>query len=50
VGSSVARAYGLGQGVPTTYFIDRDGIVRATSLGEMDAATIAKHLSTVIAK
>lgn len=50
VGSSVARAYGLGQGVPTTFFIDRDGIVRATSLGEMDAAAIAKNLSTVSAK
>jgi cytochrome c biogenesis protein CcmG, thiol:disulfide interchange protein DsbE len=50
VGSSVARAYGLGQGVPTTYFIDKDGIVRATSLGEMDAATIAKNLSTVNAR
>ena len=50
VGSSVARAYGLGQGVPTTYFIDRDGVVRATSLGEMDAATIAKNLSLVNAR
>jgi thiol-disulfide isomerase/thioredoxin len=47
VGSAVARAYGLGQGVPTTFFIDPDGIVRATSLGEMDALTIAKNLSTV---
>ena len=43
----IARAYGLGQGVPTTFFIDRDGIVRATSLGEMDTATIARDLSTV---
>ena len=48
VGSVVARAYGLGQGVPTTFFIDKDGIVRATSLGEMDTATIARDLSTVI--
>lgn len=47
VGSSVARAYGLGQGVPTTFFIDADGIVRATSLGEMDSLTIATNLSTV---
>ena len=50
VGSSVARAYGLGQGVPTTFFIDKDGIVRAASLGEMDTATIAKDLSTVSAR
>ena len=47
VGSAVARAYGLGQGVPTTFFIDADGIVRATTVGEMDALTIAKGLSTV---
>ena len=50
VGSAVARAYGLGQGVPTTFFIDKDGIVRAASLGEMDTATIAKDLSTVSAR
>lgn len=50
VGSSVARAYGLGQGVPTTFFIDGAGIVRATSLGEMDAATIATNLGTVKGK
>jgi thiol-disulfide isomerase/thioredoxin len=47
VGTVVARAYGLGQGVPTTFFIDAAGIVRATSLGEMDALTIATNLSTV---
>ncbi|MDP9320675.1 MAG: TlpA family protein disulfide reductase [Chloroflexota bacterium] len=47
VGSAVARAYGLGQGVPTTFFIDANGIVRAASLGEMDTLTIATNLSTV---
>ena len=47
VGSTVARAYGLGQGVPTTFFIDANGIVRAASLGEMDTLTIATNLSTV---
>src|SRR6266540_4650607 len=47
VGSAVARAYGLGQGVPTTFFIDADGIVRAAHLGEMDVLTIATDLSTV---
>ena len=47
VGTAVARRYGLGDGVPTTYFIDRDGIIRATSLGEMDATKIAAGLSTV---
>ncbi|HEX9495225.1 MAG TPA: TlpA disulfide reductase family protein [Candidatus Limnocylindria bacterium] len=48
VGTAVARRYGLGDGVPTTYFIDRDGIIRATSLGEMDATKIAAGLSTVM--
>jgi thiol-disulfide isomerase/thioredoxin len=47
VGSVVARAYGLGQGVPTTFFIDADGIIRAASLGEMDTLKIATNLSTV---
>jgi tetrahydromethanopterin S-methyltransferase subunit C len=43
----VARAYGLGQGVPTSFFIDGGGVVRAVALGAMDTATIAKNLSTV---
>ena len=47
VGSSVARAYGLGQGVPTSFFIDGGGVIRAVALGAMDTATIAKNLSTV---
>jgi cytochrome c biogenesis protein CcmG/thiol:disulfide interchange protein DsbE len=46
VGSVVARAYGFG-GVPQTFFIDADGIVRATWLGEMDTLKIATNLSTV---
>jgi thiol-disulfide isomerase/thioredoxin len=48
VGSSVARAYGLGQGVPTSFFIDGGGVVRAVALGAMDTAAIAKNLSTVM--
>ena len=47
VGTVVARKYGLGDGVPTTYFIDADGIVRATHLGEMDLVQIATGLSAV---
>ena len=47
VGNAVALAYGLGQGVPTSFFIDSDGVVRAVALGPMDTATIAKNLSTV---
>jgi thiol-disulfide isomerase/thioredoxin len=45
VGSAVARAYGLGEGVPTTYFIGADGIVRAAVVGEMDGARIAAGLA-----
>jgi thiol-disulfide isomerase/thioredoxin len=48
VGSSVARAYGLGQGVPTSFFIDGGGVVRAVALGAMDTAAIAKNPSTVM--
>jgi len=47
VGNAVALAYGLGQGVPTSFFIDSAGVVRAVALGPMDTATIAKNLSTV---
>lgn len=47
VGNAVALAYGLGQGVPTSFFIDSDGVVRAVALGPMDAASIARNLSTV---
>ena len=47
VGSRVARAYLVGEGVPQTFFIDTDGIVRAAWLGEMDTLKIATNLSTV---
>jgi thiol-disulfide isomerase/thioredoxin len=47
VGEATARAYGLGRGVPTTFFIDADGVIRAASVGEMDVLTIATNLSTV---
>ncbi|MDQ6858060.1 MAG: TlpA family protein disulfide reductase [Chloroflexota bacterium] len=47
VGSAAARAYGLGSGVPTSFFIDRDGIIRSVSVGEMDVPAIARNLSTV---
>lgn len=45
VGEATARAYGLGTGVPTTFFIDAEGVVRARSVGEMDTLTIATNLS-----
>jgi thiol-disulfide isomerase/thioredoxin len=47
VGTAAARAYGLGQGVPTSFFIDSGGVVRAVALGAMDSTALAKNLSTV---
>ncbi len=47
VGSVVARKYELGSGVPDTFFIGRDGIVKAVVLGEMDDAKIATGIAAV---
>ncbi len=47
VGSVVARKYELGSGVPDTFFIGRDGIVKAAVLGEMDGAKIAAGIAAV---
>ncbi len=45
VGSVLARKYELGSGVPDTFFIGRDGIIKASVLGEMDEAKLATGLS-----
>jgi thiol-disulfide isomerase/thioredoxin len=47
VGTALARKYELGSGVPDTFFIGRDGIVRAAVLGEMDDAKIATGIAAV---
>ena len=47
VGTVVARKYELGSGVPDTFFIGRDGIVKAAVLGEMDDAKIATGIAAV---
>ncbi len=47
VGTIVARKYELGSGVPDTFFIGRDGIVKAAVLGEMDEAKIATGIAAV---
>ncbi len=41
---TVAQHYRL-LGMPTTYFIDRDGIVRMFGSGQIDAATIKEELA-----
>lgn len=47
VGTVLARRYELGSGVPDTFFIGRDGIVKASVLGEMDDAKIATGIAAV---
>lgn len=40
--SAIARSYGV-VGLPTTFFIDAKGIVRAKIVGEADEATFERH-------
>lgn len=40
--SKIARQYGV-VGLPTTYFVDGKGIVRAKLIGEADEATFERH-------
>jgi len=42
------RINGPVKGVPASYFIDRDGIVRARSFAAMDAATIQENLALIL--
>jgi len=43
----VALAYRI-LGLPTSVFVDGEGIVRAVNVGPMSAATIEKHLATIL--
>lgn len=45
--NSTWNAY-LGVGVPSTYFIDRQGVVRATSLGPITATSLPLQIATII--
>lgn len=40
--SAIARNYGV-VGLPTTFFVDGDGVVRAKLIGEIDEAVFEKH-------
>ena len=40
--AKIAKRYGV-VGLPTTYFIDARGIVRAKLIGEADEATFERH-------
>lgn len=47
--SAIARKYGV-VGLPTTYFVDAGGIVRAKVVGEADEATFDRHVLALIGK
>lgn len=40
--SSIARSYGV-VGLPTTYFVDAQGVIRAKIIGEADEATFERQ-------
>ena len=46
-GERVARDYGI-LGPPETYFIGRDGIIRARQIGQISAASLDEKLATII--
>jgi peroxiredoxin len=45
--AAVARRWGV-VGLPTTYFIGRDGTIHQKVVGEMDSATFAQHAETLL--
>ncbi|HEX9269394.1 MAG TPA: TlpA disulfide reductase family protein [Candidatus Limnocylindria bacterium] len=47
VGTVVAQRYRLSSGVPSTFFVDRDGVIRHLYLGEMDEAKLADGLRRI---
>ena len=45
--SAIARSYGV-VGLPTTFFIDGQGIVRGKIVGEADEVTFARHVQELL--
>lgn len=45
--SKIAKSYGV-VGLPTTYLIDGQGIVRGKIIGETDAAMFERHIQTLL--
>ena len=45
--SAIARSYGV-VGLPTTFFIDGQGVVRGKIIGEADEATFARHVQALL--
>ena len=48
--ANLGREYGGVLGLPLTYLIDRDGLVRARFQGETDLKTMEKRLQTILAQ
>lgn len=48
-GDRVARVYGV-SGIPTTIFVDADGIVRAVVHGSVRAATLQRNVALILAR
>ena len=48
--ANLGRKYGGVLGLPLTYLIDRDGVVRARIQGESDLKTMEKRLQTILAQ
>ena len=46
-GEQVARDYGI-LGPPETYFIGRDGIIRARQIGQISAASLDAKLAAIL--
>lgn len=36
------------RGLPTTFFIDRDGMIRSVWAGEMNSITLAEHIAKIV--
>ena len=45
--SNIARSYGV-VGLPTTFFVDAGGVIRAKIVGEADEATFERHAVKLI--
>jgi thiol-disulfide isomerase/thioredoxin len=45
-GAQASRAYGV-RSLPTTFFIDRQGVIRHIQVGPVTEATLAQYLKTI---
>jgi thiol-disulfide isomerase/thioredoxin len=45
-GGEIGYLYNV-QGLPTTFFIDRNGVIQSLWLGEMDSMTLAQHIAGI---